>query len=227
MEGTFLETYGNLKNLLPEMVQLISEMAMPEEIQKLGQIQKEITTDDFYSGFKSWKESTSMSPSGRHLGHYKAIIDDPEIKKMKKNPEYVSHCKLAFLELFTKLVNIPVHNGFVPDRWCKSITVMIEKDPGSPRIEQLHIIHLFEADYNFSLKLLWGQQMVHWGEDAEVLGNQQDGSRPGQQALNSVHKKNLSFDLSRILQTALALFDNDASGCYDWIVVALATIAAR
>jgi hypothetical protein len=64
VEGTFLETHGDLKDLLPETVQLISEMVMPEEIRKLGQIQQEITTNDFYSGFKSWKESTSTSPSG-------------------------------------------------------------------------------------------------------------------------------------------------------------------
>jgi hypothetical protein len=68
--------------------------------------------------------------------------------------------------------------------------------------------------------------MVHWGEDADVLGDQQDGSHPGRQALNSVHKKSLSFDLSQILWTALTLFDNDASGCYDQILVALAIIAA-
>jgi hypothetical protein len=26
------------------------------------------------------------------------------------------------------------------------VTVMIEKDPGNPWIERLHVIHLFEAD---------------------------------------------------------------------------------
>jgi hypothetical protein len=42
---------------------------------------------------------------------------------------------------------------FAPKRWCTSVTVMIEKDPGNPRIERLRVIHLFEADYNLSLKL--------------------------------------------------------------------------
>ena len=43
---------------------------------------------------------------------------------------------------------------------------------------------------------------------------------------NTVHKKTLTYDLSRIFYTALAMFDNDASGCYDHIIVALATLAA-
>jgi hypothetical protein len=103
---------------------------------------------------------------------------------------------------------------------------MIEKDPGNPRIEQLQIIHLFEADYNFCLKLLWGCRLVHRGKDAKVFGEQQYGSHPGRQAINTVHKKDLSYDLSRIQRSSLPMLDNDASACYDRIVIALATIMA-
>jgi hypothetical protein len=40
-------------------------------------------------------------------------------------------------------------------RWCNYIMVVIAKDPGSSKIERIRVIHLFEADYNFTLKLLW------------------------------------------------------------------------
>jgi hypothetical protein len=39
--------------------------------------------------------------------------------------------------------------------------------------------------------------------------------------------KQLSYDLSRQCRTNLATFDNDASACYNRIIVALATLAAR
>jgi hypothetical protein len=42
----------------------------------------------------------------------------------------VSKSKIELVVLFTKLVNVPIKHGFALDRWCKSITVMIEKDPG-------------------------------------------------------------------------------------------------
>ena len=226
VDGTFMEQYGDSVDMLPETTHLIMELAMPDEIQQLGKINSVVSTEDFYHGFQHWKESTSTSPSGRHLGHYKAIINDPERKKQARDENYVSKRQLDFLEIYTKLVNIPLKYGFAPERWCTSITVMIEKDPGSPRIERLRVIHLFEADYNFCLKRLWGSRMVHHGEDSGTFGDQQDGSRPGRQAINTVHKKTLTYDLSRIFRTALAMFDNDASGCYDRIVVALATIAA-
>jgi hypothetical protein len=37
--------------------------------------------------------------------------------------------------------------------------------------------------------------------------------------------KPLTYDLTRILQVSLVMFDNDVTGCYDRIIVALAMIA--
>jgi hypothetical protein len=102
---------------------------------------------------------------------------------------------------------------------------MIAKDPGSSKIERIRVIHLFEADYNFTLKLLWGKRLVYQGEDHNCFGHQQF-ARPGHQAIDAVHKKTLTYDLSRIMAVNLGVFDNDASGCYDCIIVALGMIAA-
>ena len=88
------------------------------------------------------------------------------------------------------------------------------------------MIHLFKVDYNFCLKLLWGCHLVYQGEDNKCFGYQQYGSQPQHQAIDAVHKKTLTYDLSCIMQLALLMFDNDASGCFDRIIVALATIAA-
>jgi hypothetical protein len=66
VDGTFLEKYGDdLGNILPETEQVIKELAMPEEIKVLGKkINCKISEEDFLSGIKGWKESTSTSPSG-------------------------------------------------------------------------------------------------------------------------------------------------------------------
>jgi hypothetical protein len=86
--------------------------------------------------------------------------------------------EINFVEYLIKLLNIPIHYGFAPTRWCTLIMVMIEKDPGNCWIEHLRVIHLYEADYNLCLKLLWGKQMVYQGEDNNCFGEQQHGSRP-------------------------------------------------
>ena len=124
------------------------------------------------------------------------------------------------------MINILLNYGFVPKQWCKSITVMIKKDPGNPQIEHLWVIHLFEVDYNFCLKLLWGCRLVYQGEDYKCFRHQQYGSWPQHKAIDAIHKKTLTYDLSCIMQMALLMFDNDVSGCFDRIIVALATIAA-
>jgi hypothetical protein len=103
------------------------------------------------------KESTSTSPSGWHLRHYKAIVNDPDLKKQDPKHSHLRERKTHFVSALVKLLNIPIKYGFAPKRWCTSVTVMIEKDPGNPRIERLRVIHLFKADYNLSLKLLWGK----------------------------------------------------------------------
>ncbi len=88
--GYFLgEVWQWTKGPVPETEQLIKELSMPEEIPGLGKkIDCEITEEDFISGFKAWKESTSTSPSGRHLGHTTRLfltltVYDPDLKKLK------------------------------------------------------------------------------------------------------------------------------------------------
>jgi hypothetical protein len=87
VDGSFLDKDGDeLGHILPETEQVIKEVAMPEEIRVLGKkIECEISKEDFISGIKCWKESTLTSPSGCHLGHYKAIVNDPDLKK--QDPE--------------------------------------------------------------------------------------------------------------------------------------------
>jgi hypothetical protein len=133
-------------------------MAMPEEIKVLGKkIDCEISEEDFISGFKGWRESTSNSPSGSHLGDYKAIATDPDLKIKKPEDLHLRECETNLLRCSSS------YSIWTPKRWCTSIMVMIKKDPGSPRIKRLQVIHLFEADYNLSLKLLWGKRMVGRG----------------------------------------------------------------
>jgi hypothetical protein len=39
-----------------------------------------ITTAELIEGIKKWKERTSTSPSGRHLGHLKAMLANQKMK---------------------------------------------------------------------------------------------------------------------------------------------------
>jgi hypothetical protein len=67
-----------------------------------------------------WHYSANKAPSGRHLGHYKAVITDDEL-----------------LEMYAQLLTIPFWCGFGLELWKYAIQVMLEKLPGWPWIEKL------------------------------------------------------------------------------------------
>ncbi|KAI2497153.1 hypothetical protein MHU86_17356 [Fragilaria crotonensis] len=205
-----LEMYrltGFLDNYLREF---LASFVIPSTVINHGEIPTDISEDDVLRGFKAWKERTSTSPSGRHLGHYKAIIQHP-----------------VLLKCFVQFMNIAVSRGIAIPRWCQATNVMIEKDVGSPKIHRLRIIHLFEADYNFFLKLQWGHRLVRHAVSLDLLHDSQHGSIPRRTAMDPIMLTHLTSDLCRILKHDLARFDNDASACYDRIIVALGMLAAR
>ena len=190
--------------------QFLASFAIPSNVKSNEEIPTSISHDDIIYGFQGWKETTSTSPSGRHLGHYKALIQHP-----------------ILLQCFAQFMNLVVSRGIAIPRWCQATNVMIEKDAGLPRIHRLRIIHLFEADYNFFLKLQWGHRLVRHADSLDLLHDSQHGSIPRRTAMDPIMMTQLTADLCRILKHDLARFDNDASACYDRIIVALGMLAAR
>ena len=184
-----------------------------EECRRPSSVQPVSTTIDpaeFISTIKAWKESTSTSPSGRHLGHYRtAILDD------------------SVTDLHTKMLNLPISKGFAPERWTHSVTPLIEKDEGRPFLTRLRVIHLFEADYNLFLKIIFGRRMVKNAELSNALNDQQHGSRPRRMTTDALFLARLEKDLIRQTKANSAHMDNDATGCYDRIVTALGMLACR
>jgi hypothetical protein len=110
-------------------------------MENLPEIDTYISNDDVARGFKKWKESTSTSPSGCHLGlrRIPAIpLHDQELDKTRR----------AILDVQTLAINIPIHMGFAPDRWTTVVNAMLEKVQGTPWLHKLRVIHILEADYN-------------------------------------------------------------------------------
>jgi hypothetical protein len=73
LHGKFPSEWHNNNELLREF--LTSSM-LPDHVKYCAAIPTSITPDDVAYGFSKSKESTSTSPLGPRLGHYKAIIQD-------------------------------------------------------------------------------------------------------------------------------------------------------
>ena len=93
------------------------------------EIELKITREELRKGVKLWIESTTTSPSGSHLGHYKVLVQDEDMADF----------------LITQM-ELPLQYGFAPTRWANVLQTMLPKDPGMQKVERLRVIQLFEAD---------------------------------------------------------------------------------
>ena len=94
---------------------------------------------------------------------------------------------------------------------------MLSKGPGMPKVEQLRVIQLFEADYNFVLRMIWGRRLV-WNAQKYGVYMPAQRAQPGNLCITAALDKVLSYDMIRQTKKLAASFDNDAEECYDKIV---------
>jgi hypothetical protein len=194
----------------------------------------EVDFDDFISAFLHWKEATLTSPSHRHLGLYKALVtvyinaseEFCDSKKPKKpDPLHPSTQAKAeqILRLIHGLASLATQHGFFFRRWVNVINVVIYKKPGCIELDRLRVIHLFEADFNLLIGVLFGRRAMHHAISNDCLHHGQYG-KPGGECQDAALSKVLHNLLSFFTKTPLSQFESDATACFDRVVMAFALL---
>jgi hypothetical protein len=174
------------------------------------------------------RESTSTSPSGRHLGRYKALFAGraPESEAEESEGANFASKQESIMHLILSIINYCIRNTYVLDRWKTILNVMIFKEQGNYKIHRLRIIHIYEADFNLILAVKW-RQLLRSADEQQLINEGQYGGRPGCEAQSLTLLEELKNDISHLTRRTLFNFDNDASSCYDRIIVPLASIINR
>ena len=175
-----------MEQLSEEAREWLRQLASKEYVRSGCTISTCITTEDFITGWSKMRESTASAP-GCHYGHYKTFSVAARLPEDHKD-----HTRVL-AELHAMMMSMPLMHGFAPRRWQYCIDAILEKIPGKPLLEKLRVIMLYEADFNFVLKLIWGHRLVRHAEKYKVLGTSNHGSRPGRQTKDAhIHARLLS-----------------------------------
>jgi hypothetical protein len=193
-----------------EVSDLICGMRYPNPLNPTTQINSSITPEDLAAMVKHSCERTSSSPSGRHYGHYRALLRAPNT-----------------LSVIATVADFCFAWGISLSRWEKVTHTLIPKEPGTPKINRVRRITLIEADLNMCLSEIFGRCMLDNAETHGLLHKAQYGSRRGKMAISAVLLKRLSYDIIRQARMDACVVDNDAAACYDRIIPSIAMIKSR
>ena len=227
IDGDSEATEDLLRGIMPDISNLPIEVQLI--LKKISQdpqpaIDPSISVEDLKNLFKNWKESTSTSPSGCHLGHWHALLAPDGTRPNPDSSEDSTEDQI--MQIHANILNTAVTSGIPLERWTKVTSSMISKLDGQARIDKLRVIHGYEADYNGLLKIEWPQRAVKNATKTEVLNYSQGGGQKGRQASHIVLQKEMKYMYARLRKHNMATMDNDAKACYDRIIMSLATIVS-
>jgi len=185
-----------------------------------------VTQKEFAGKFRVWRESTSTSPSGRHLGHYKALVTTIDRSLKEKEREKYRSIQDELIECYVGLINYSIKHKYSLVRWKNIVNMMIYKEEGNVKIHRLRVIHLYEADLGFLWGAKWGKAMKK-AVKTKTLHQGQYGGLPGRDCTSLTYLEEIRLDYSLITRFSFANFDNDATACYDRILCSIASLAGR
>jgi hypothetical protein len=102
----------------------------------LDAVSDQVTLAEWTGKMKSWKETTSRSPNGMHLGHYKTVIKQflPDNPPPETPPELVEleYQQKDIAQAQVNLLNLAIKNHYTYERWHNIVNFLLAKEPGIP-----------------------------------------------------------------------------------------------
>eukprot|EP00957_Ditylum_brightwellii_P014629 1102570-Ditylum_brightwellii.AAC.1 len=145
-----------------------------------------------------------MSSSGKHLGHYKALLArglfDP--KSEEGLAFWSQQYSLALINV--NLINYAIKHRNSYKRWKTIVNIILQKDRG----------------------IIW-QNTIKSAKEQGTLNNGQVEGQAGCNANTLTLMEELKTDISRCSQKSLINFDNDVASCYNQIIPNLANLIGR
>ena len=121
-----------------------------------------IIINEWKNKIKVWKESTSTSPSRFHLMHSHALISPHDLPPDHNDYDDAleTQCQET-IEWQVCLLNTALTNAYSFKQWQHITNIILLKEPGNYQINCLHVIHIYEHDYNLIMAHKWCALIQH------------------------------------------------------------------
>jgi hypothetical protein len=190
-------------------------------------IAPQLTFEEYKGKVKAWDEKTSTSlGTNMHLGHLKTYFAKHLFPEDSEDAIELQDTRDKILRGHLLLLNYSLKFGYPYEAWKMVVNTMLEKDPGTPKLHRLRVIHLYEADYNLILGFKW-RAVLHHACHHCLINPSQYGSQPGKEAPDPAFLRILEYETARLTCKPVIHFDNNATSCYDRIPCFLANVASR
>ena len=188
----------------------------------------EIGMEEWKQKFKFWRESTSTSPSGVHLGHFKALIEPIYVvNDIQLAPDLeINTMQQDTLELHLRLINLILQSENSIPRWQRCNNISIPKKLDCILVEKFRNIHIYECDLDAVIAIKW-KAAIYNAEEANQLSENQFGSRKEKNTQIPILMEILQQDISRLTRRPYGQINYDAKACYDRILPNLASIVSN
>jgi hypothetical protein len=205
-------------------------------LQKLKRVRHSIplifTLEDMSEGFRKWKEQTTTSPSGKHLGIYKAlviahrhnILTDKESKLHSTNNNFTSLAHKCLL-IQHSLLTLSIKHCHTYRRWTIVHNFLLEKIPGVPTIDKLRVIHLYEADWSIIQKFYVAHKLTRTACTQNTVPVEQAGGRPGRSSIELAASRVITYEIMKLQRLTGSVLYNDAKACFDRMVENITNLA--
>ena len=81
-------------------------------VTELDSLSKNITESEMKRKYSRWKESTTTSPSGRHLGHWKALYKSPPITITPEETAEFYSMQQKIITLYLQMINYAIDRHY-------------------------------------------------------------------------------------------------------------------
>jgi hypothetical protein len=109
------------------------------------------TFDNMCTGFMRWRERSTTSLSGKHLGIYRALIQTLNYHDLESN-KTIYDTAYTCLQMQYLLMKIAIEQYYTFNHWKTVHKFLLKKTPGLPLISKLQVIHIYEADWSLIQK---------------------------------------------------------------------------